>query len=71
MSKLPEKKQSDKAARLESKLPGQREGADVDAVAEEERRISGMMKDMGSVKDVKINVKEIVSIIIVFLLRLL
>lgn len=55
-----EKKQSDKAAILQSKLAGQRD--DVDEVDAEERRISGMMKSMGSVEAMKINVKGIISL---------
>ena len=36
----------------------------MDEVAEEERRISGMMKSMGSVEATKINIRGIVSIYI-------
>lgn len=67
MSKAAEKKQSDKASRLESKLAGQRDAPETDEAAEEEKRISGMMKAMDSVESSKkINVKGIVSNLLVF-----
>ncbi len=64
MSKVTtEKKQSDKAAKLEASLSTRKlDQQDRDEVAEEERRISGMMKDMDSyVGGDKINVGGIVS----------
>lgn len=62
MSKAAEKKQSDKAAKLESKLGGQRDAPETDEAAEEEKRISGMMKSMDSVEAKKINVKGMISL---------
>eukprot|EP00026_Physarum_polycephalum_P003838 Phypoly_transcript_03854.p1 GENE.Phypoly_transcript_03854~~Phypoly_transcript_03854.p1 ORF type:complete len:610 (+),score=129.54 Phypoly_transcript_03854:253-2082(+) len=62
MSKMPEKKQSDKAAKLESKLGGRSDAPEVDEAAEEERRISDIMKGMGSVKATTINVKGIIDL---------